>query len=180
MKVYFIRHGHAEHNTGFEKYGPFAYESFDYLYSKLTEKGKEQIQKIKIDDIIYRIYSSPLKRCIETSHILFGYSKTIYLHDGLIETQGAYPCNYRNPYHDYKYPLNRYNISHLNEIYIPSKINESMDKLKQRAEKTLNDIVEESKDYDAIAIVTHNDWLESLFGRKFLNGEVYVYNTSKN
>ena len=174
MKIYYIRHGHAEHNAAFEKYGPSAYDSFDYLYSKLTDKGQEQIKKINIDDTIQRMYSSPLKRCIDTSHILFGYSKQIYLHDGLMETQGPYPCNYRNPYHDYLYPLNKYNLTHLNKTFIPSKIHETKEVLKQRAEKTLNTILEECKDLDTIAIVTHNDWLESMFDRKFSNGDVYV------
>ena len=176
MKIYFIRHGHAEHNLAFEKCGSIAYDSFDYLYSKLTTKGETQIKNININNIIQKVYCSPLKRCIETSRILFGYSRLLYLYDGLIETQGPYPCNYREPYEEFLYYKNKYNLENINEKYIPSKITESKTLLKERVINTYeaikNDSIKNNLSY--IAIVTHNDWLESLFGRPFSNGEVYI------
>jgi hypothetical protein len=48
-----------------------------------------------------------------------------------------------------------------------------MEAVKVRAEACLETIKKEAGHLDSIAIVTHNDWLESIFDRKFFNGEVY-------
>ena len=178
MKIYFIRHGHAEHNAGFEKYGSIVYESFDYLYSKLTRRGEDQIKTINIHDIIQRVYSSPLKRCIDTSRLLFGHSKMLYLYDGLLETQGPYPCNYREPYDVFLCSNPKYNLENIKIRFTPLTNHESMYSLKERATNTYEAIKQDAMNNNLthIAIVTHNDWLESIFNRKFTNGEVYIVN----
>jgi hypothetical protein len=48
-----------------------------------------------------------------------------------------------------------------------------MEDVKRRAELCLETIKKETVHLDSIAIVTHNDWLQSIFGCKFSNGEVY-------
>ena len=53
-----------------------------------------------------------------------------------------------------------------------------MEEIKRRAEACLETIKKESVHLNSIAIVTHNDWLESMFGRKFFNGEVYSLENS--
>jgi len=174
MKIYFIRHGHAEHNEGFEIYGNQAYMFETYRYASLTAKGIEQIKNISMDSSIQKIYSSPLKRCIETSRIIFGTKPTLYLYDGLMETQGPYPCNYRENYDVFIRTLGNYNLVNINEKYYPTNIDETKEELKKRAVKTLDDIKRDAKDLENIAIVTHNDWLEVIFDRKFANGEVYI------
>ena len=42
MRVFLIRHGHAEHNEGFQKYGVKAYSDVAYRDSSLTELGHKQ------------------------------------------------------------------------------------------------------------------------------------------
>jgi broad specificity phosphatase PhoE len=173
MKIHFIRHGHAEHNEGFEIYGESAYISENYRYSRLTEKGIEQIKTIIMKYPIQKHYSSPLKRCIETSRIIFGNKPILYLYDGLMETQGPYPCNYRENFDTFMRTIGRFNLENIDKDYYPTTSHESTEELKIRALKTLELIKKDAEGLDNIVIVTHNDWLESLFGRKFANGEVY-------
>jgi len=174
MKIHFIRHGHAEHNEGFEKHGSQAYVSEDYRYASLTEKGIAQAKEISMKYIIQKHYSSPLKRCIETSRIIFGTKPILYLYDGLMETQGPYPCNYREHYDTFIRTLGNYNLVNIDQNYYPTKIHETKEQMKKRALKTLEDIKADAKDLEHIIIVTHNDWLEAVFDRKFSNAEVYT------
>jgi len=173
MKIHFIRHGHAEHNEAFEKHGSQAYLLEDYRYASLTEKGIAQAKEISMKYLIQKHYSSPLKRCIETSRIIFGPKPILYLYDGLMETQGPYPCNYREHYDTFIRSMGRYNLVNIEQNYYPTKIHETKDTLKLRALKTLEDIKADAKGLENIVIVTHSDWLEALFNRKFSNGEVY-------
>jgi len=123
-----------------------------------------------------RVYCSPLKRCIQTARIIFGSDELLYLHDGLLESQGPFPCNWRDFYDTFAQSTDRFNIYHLDDAYVPSPAEEDMADVKVRAEMCLETIKKESRHLDSIAIVTHNDWLESMFGRKFFNGEVYQIN----
>jgi broad specificity phosphatase PhoE len=91
-----------------------------------------------------------------------------------METQGPYPCNYRENYDVFIRTLGNYNLVNINEKYYPTNIDETKEELKKRAVKTLDDIKRDAKDLENIAIVTHNDWLEVIFDRKFANGEVYI------
>jgi broad specificity phosphatase PhoE len=173
MKIYFIRHGHAEHNQGFEIYGNQAYIFESYRYPSLTAKGIDEIKSISIDAPIQKIYSSPLKRCIETSRIIFGPKPILYLYDGLMETQGPYPCNYRENYDVFIRSIGNYNLLNIDDKYYPTKIHETKEELKKRALKTLESIKADAIGLENIAIVTHSDWLESVLDRKFVNGEVF-------
>lgn len=185
MKVYFIRHGHSDHNAAFDvTQDKKVYRSFEYKESHLTEKGIQQLKSISIPKI-ERVYSSPLIRCIETSRILIDEQTILYLHDGLMETQGPYPCNWRQDFDTFMRSIGRYNLKDIavkyepyTKYYLPN-VSETKEELKQRATKTLNQIKEECKHLHHIMIVSHNDWLESLFDRPFSNGEVYIvdYNT---
>ena len=173
MKIHFIRHGHAEHNEGFEIHGESAYSSENYRYSNLTEKGIEQVKHISMKYPIQKHYSSPLKRCIQTSRLIFGPKAILYLYDGLMETQGPYPCNYRENYDTFIRIIGNFNLVNIDQNYYPTKIHETKDVLKLRALKTLEHIKADAKGLEHIVIVTHNDWLEAVFDRKFSNGEVY-------
>jgi alpha-ribazole phosphatase len=177
MKIYFIRHGHSDHNAAFdEQQTKEVYASHAYRHSALTTKGIEQIEAVKLPQKPQRVYCSPLKRCIETARIIFGDEEILYLHDGLIETQGPFPCNWRDFYETFTQSKDAINIYHLSETYVPSQVQEDMEAVRQRAEPCLEAIKKEAGRLDSIAIVTHNDWLESIFGRKFSNGEVYCVN----
>jgi broad specificity phosphatase PhoE len=180
MKVYFVRHGHADHNEAFDKtQDKKVYRSFDYKYSKLTEKGIAQIKDILLPEKIQRVYSSPIIRCIETTRILVGESRVVYLHDGLMETQGPYPCNWRPDFDSLSRSMKKYNLKDVNVKYEPytayylKNIRETKEDIQQRAMNTLEQIKSECVNLETIMIVTHNDWLESMFERPFMNGEVY-------
>ena len=174
MKIYFIRHGHAEHNAAFdEQQTKDVYSSHAYRHSALTTKGIGQIDAVKLPQKPQRVYCSPLKRCIQTARIIFGDNELLYLHDGLLETQGPFPCNWREFYETFAQSTYRFNIYHLSDTYVPSQKEEFMEDVKVRAEACLKTIKKETGHLDSIAIVTHNDWLQSIFGRKFFNGEVY-------
>lgn len=171
MKIYFIRHGHSEHNAAYERHKTkTVYRSHEYRYSTLTEKGIQQAKSVQLPESVQRVYCSPLKRCIETARHIFGNEETLFLHDGLVETQGPYPCNWRDSYEPY---LDGYNTAHLEKEYVPTKIRETDEETKERAIQCLESIRKETSNLNAIAVVTHNDWLESLFNRPFLNCEVY-------
>jgi broad specificity phosphatase PhoE len=177
MKIYFIRHGHADHNAAFdEQQNKEVYSSHAYRHSALTTKGIGQIEAVKLPQKPQRVYCSPLKRCIQTARIIFGNDELLYLHDGLLETQGPFPCNWRDFYSTFAQSTDIFNIYHLSDTYVPSHASEDMIDVKVRAEACLETIKKESGHLDSIAIVTHNDWLESIFGRKFFNGEVYHIN----
>lgn len=174
MRIYFIRHGHADHNAAFDKEKTTeVYTYHTYRHSALTTKGIEQITAVSLPEKPQRVYCSPLKRCIETARIIFGKNEILYLHDGLIETQGPFPCNWRDWYETFAQSPDNLNIYHLSESYVPSQVEEDMESVRKRAELCLETIKKEAKHLDSIAVVTHNDWLESIFGRKFFNGEVY-------
>ena len=183
MKVYFIRHGHAEHNAAYdEKQDRSVYRSLDYKDSHLTEKGVQQIKEVelpvKLPRRMDRVYSSPLTRCIETARLLVGDRTILHLHDGLMETQGPFPCNWRPDIDTFRNSLSYYILKDVNSSYTPytkyylTNIGETHEEVKERANTTLEQIKSECAALDNILVVTHNDWLESLFGRPFKNGEV--------
>ena len=180
MRIYFIRHGHADHNEAFDKtQDKKVYRSFDYKYSHLTQKGIAQIKDILLPEKMDRTYSSPLIRCLETSHILVDDTTVLYLHDGLMETQGPYPCNWRPDFDSLSRSMKRYNLKDINVKYEPytsyyhTNIKETKEDLQQRALNTLEQIKYECVNLNTIMIITHYDWLEALLGKSFMNGEVH-------
>lgn len=173
MKVTFIRHGFADHNLAFLKEGESAYSSMKYQFSRLTKLGVEQVSKAKIPSCDL-IFSSPLVRCIQTTRILVGFDPIIYLSDGLLETQGPYPCNWREPVGAIQIKYKNVDTSLLSPNYTIVDRHETEQHMYERATQTLEYIIKLSKSKNAksILIVTHNDWLKSLFGRNFNNAEV--------
>ena len=124
MKIYFIRHGHAEHNAAYDlSQNKDVYRSFDHKDSHLTEKGIQQIKDVelpvKMPRKMDRVYSSPLTRCIQTARILVGEKTILYLHDGLLETQGPYPCNWRPDINTLQNSLSYYILKDIEKEYKP-------------------------------------------------------------
>lgn len=173
MKVTFIRHGFADHNLGFLNEGECAYSSMNYRFSHLTEIGKHQVEMAKIPQCDL-VFSSPLIRCIETTRILVGFEKLVYLCDGLLETQGPYPCNWREPLKSIQAKYRNVDTTLLAPNYSIINEHETPQHLYERATQSLEYILKLSKSKKAksILIVTHNDWLKSLFGYDFKNAEV--------
>jgi broad specificity phosphatase PhoE len=180
MKIYFVRHGHSDHNAAFDvSQDKSVYRSFDYKESHLTEKGIAQIKAIQLPKMD-RIYSSPVIRCIETTRILVGDNPIIHLHDGLMETQGPFPCNWRPDIDTLRSSFGRYILKDVATRYEPyttyylPNIGETHEQIRERVNKTVNEIKEECTSMNSIMIITHNDVLEAHFGRPFANGEVFV------
>lgn len=173
MKVTFIRHGFADHNRGFLSEGEEAYLSNTYRLSRLTKVGIEQIEAAVVPPCDL-VFSSPLIRCIETTRILVGHDKIVYLCDGLLETQGPYPCNTREQKERILLKYNNIDAMMIADNYKMPETNEEFDSIAERAKKTLEFIVAlaKTKNAESILIVTHNDWLKSMFNRDFKNGEV--------
>jgi broad specificity phosphatase PhoE len=184
MKLYFIRHGHAEHNAAYDKENDEkVYRSLDYKDSHLTEKGVQQIKEVELPVHLPRkmdrVYSSPLTRCIQTARILVGDRTILHLHDGLLETHGPFPCNWRPDFDSLTNALSYYVLKDVEKHYKPytkyylTGLTETDEEIKERATNTVEQIKSECKGFENVLVVTHNDWLESLFGRPFENGEVY-------
>ena len=69
VSLYFVRHGHADHNAAVEKYGEYAYWDPVYTNARLTEKGIMQSKNLNNffkDNNPDIVFSSSLRRCLET------------------------------------------------------------------------------------------------------------------
>lgn len=174
MEVVFIRHGHALHNQGFEEEGESAYYSEKYAYSPLTEKGHVQTLSVRVPLIDY-VFVSPLIRCIETARNIFGQTRILYLHDGLIETQGHTPNRRESREELSKYP--NVSLKYVNEFLLEGV--ESDELIRERAIRTIDHILSECSGFKRIAIVTHHDWLKALLKKSFQNAEVYTTTQSE-
>ena len=175
MIITFVRHGFADHNLAFLTHGESAYLSKNYRYSHLTELGVQQVESATIPECDL-IFSSPLVRCIETTRILVGYDETIFLCDGLLETQGPYPCNWREPRNSLEAKYKNVDLTLVAPNYLIIDQHETIQHMYERASQTLEYLIKFSKSKNAksILIVTHNDWLKSLFKRDFKNAEVFI------
>jgi broad specificity phosphatase PhoE len=174
MEVVFIRHGHALHNQGFEEEGESAYYSEEYTYSPLTEKGHLQTIGLEVSRVDC-VFVSPLVRCIETARNIFGYERILYLHDGLIETQGHTPNIRESKESLAEYP--NVNLKYVKDIL--QSYSETDEDIRKRARRTILHILSESKGLKRIAIVSHHDWLNSLLKKSFQNAEVYTITQSE-
>jgi broad specificity phosphatase PhoE len=172
MEVYFIRHGHAMHNQGFEDIGEAAYLSPEYMYSTLTDKGHLQTTSITLPDVNI-VLCSPLIRCIQSARNIIGNDKMLYLHDGLLETQGDHLCNIREDKRVIREKYSNVDVTCLKDTYVFQSETDEM--LKLRAEETLTSILHGAwlQNFTRLAIVTHHDWLKALLGKSLRNAEVY-------
>ena len=169
METVLIRHGHAEHNAAFQAQGERAYFSEDYFDAQLTCQGHTQTRTLTVPQVD-RVYVSPLLRCVQTARNIFGKHRMLYLHDGLMETQGLHPVNRRRQKSELR-QHEHVDLTHVSEKY--EFVAETPEQLKDRAQKTLADIrgVSGSRRF---AIVTHHDWLLECIGESLGNAEVRV------
>jgi len=170
MEIVFIRHGHAKHNEAFAIEGESAYFSEKYLNAPLTDLGEAQTKSVTVPRVD-RVYVSPLLRCIQTARNVFGSGELLYLHDGLLETQGQHPVNRRQPkteLFDYS-PVNLDTVAD-SYVFVP----ETSEDVKIRTAKTLRSIISLSEGCKRIAIVTHHDWLFEALGVSFSNSQMKI------
>lgn len=102
----FIRHGQAQHNVDFLKYGEHAYFDKKNVDAELTELGKSQAQGVYESGTLGGagdydvIFCSPLSRCRNTLLLAVPDSSSVrvLLDDRLMEPQGDCACNRRQEY----------------------------------------------------------------------------------
>lgn len=175
MRVTFIRHGFAEHNQGFLDEGESAYSSLKYRYSNLTDFGNMQTRNV-IAPKADIIFVSPLTRCIQSARNIYGKDVTLHLSDGLMETQGPFPCNWREPKGLLRVKYKNVNTDLISPNYTIQEEAETDIHMEERAQQTLDYFIRKAKSMNlkSMAVVTHNDWLESIFHRPFKNAEVFT------
>jgi broad specificity phosphatase PhoE len=176
MRIFLVRHGHAEHNLAFDLAKNISvYKDPLYRNSSLTEKGVAQCIDASTKGYnVDKIYCSPLKRCIQTGHLIFGKNRLLFLQDDLIETKGPYPCNHRLPLEEIIYQYGNIVVDDLDPNYINSEKDEGPEELKVRAERSFNRICKDAEfeQLESIAIVTHHDWIEALTGKSVPNASI--------
>lgn len=191
VTLYFVRHGHADHNAGADKYGDYAYWDPVYTNARLTEKGIMQSKKLSTffkNNKPDLVFSSSLRRCLETlDYALIDYNNDIHVDDRIIEKVGEHPCNKRGPKNEIHTYLNRpLNLTFVNdEIYWTNK-RESSDEMINRAKEWYShmlDMLKENENICKVAIFSHYDFLTTVLtkglhisstnnGRPFNNCEV--------
>lgn len=95
-KLYFVRHGEADHNIGAKIYGDAAYDMPPFWNPSLTEKGCEQARQLQtIMDLQDKyIIVSPLQRALETAYEGFP-GATFHIDDLVSEFNPSWRCNRR-------------------------------------------------------------------------------------
>lgn len=176
MKVCFLRHAQATHNAAALEHGECAYESWEYQDALLTPHGHAQAAAIQLPFKPDRVYSSPLRRCIQTARAAAP-SAIIHLYDGLIERQGQHPCNVRADKHFISAFDSSLNSDTLNDVYVhPFHHRETDEEVRVRATSALTRIYEDAAHAGAsqILVVTHWDVLKVLFDVDVKNAHTHV------
>lgn len=179
MRILFIRHAKAKHNEAAEIYGELAYFSEMYRDSPLTHEGRMQARRVRLPFVPNKVYSSPLRRCIQTADEILHPSTELILLDELIERQGHHPCNIRSSLREIYDMRNNLDTTLLSERYLhhtDMSERESYEKLGKRVLSATQRIIKESQPNDNILIVTHWDVIKSISGKEDIkNCEFYEY-----
>ncbi len=172
MRITFLRHGHAAHNQGKDDHGDIAYTWEIYKDALLTEKGRRQARAVSLPVKPDRVYSSPLRRCIQTVREFLPDTR-IHVHDGLIERQCDHPCNRRSSIETIAKTSHNLDMSRVCSNH--SHAHEDAHAVQRRFQSALYEIVKESEEAKAthILIVTHWDLLRIMFQRNLDNCETY-------
>ena len=163
MDIYFFRHGQTKGNIEKRYVG-----STD---ETITNEAIQKLGFINSPDVDI-VYSSPLKRCIQTADIIFPKYKIVII-EGIKETNFG-DFEYKN-YEELK--NNPYYISWLEsggKIAFPN--GEDPEKFKMRCEKAFYEIINNmiKNDYNKSAVVTHGGVIMAVF-EKFYGGNFYDY-----
>jgi broad specificity phosphatase PhoE len=177
MKVCLLRHAQATHNAAAAAHGESEYESWEYEDALLTPLGHTQASNVILPFMPDRIYSSPLRRCIQTARALTDTNTNIYLYDGLIERQGHHPCNLRSHKSgiiEFDTYTNTDNIDHVYNHTFSHR--ETDEEVRMRASHTLSEIYADAARAGAtqILIVTHWDVLKVLFNADVKNAQTHL------
>jgi len=101
MKLLFLRHGQATHNSDAKRRGEIAYFDPVHTDSGLDEVGVEQVKRTKEtfpSERIDAVYCSPIRRCRQTLLAVLPEAADlpVRIDDRVMETQGIAYCNKRS------------------------------------------------------------------------------------
>ena len=159
MKLLIIRHGQSEADllNGYEGRADF----------ELTELGHEQAKQmskfVNNNYKISKIYSSPLKRAVQTAnHLSEETGAEIILDNKLMEFDNGLIAGLKKEMADIKYPA-VLNLSVNESVYGQ----ESLMDFRLRADCFLTEFVKETDKKETVAIITHGGMINQLY-RSFL------------
>ena len=169
IKLSFVRHGYAFHNDKkiYHELKDQDPENVMLVDTFLTRKGEEDCIKLekKINSIDFtHVYSSPLRRTIQTSNNIIS-NKIIILHDLLAEHPSDWNYNKKhskeeltNFINNCMLSRNEYNLSNIDDSFNSSKDGE-IDLLKNNIVLFIDFISKNHNNGDSILIIGHAWWL---------------------
>ena len=167
VKLYYVRHGQAQHNLLFNKIGKNAYVHPSVIDSSLTDKGSEQAiqlgKQIRMMKTVSIIIVSPLTRCLETTERIIcelPYKPKVIALDELIEWTATDTPNHRKAPHVLKEQFPFVDFSNINPDRSTPKMDSTQD-LKRRIEAYRQYIDTLSKD-ERVIVVGHTSWMNQM------------------
>ena len=167
--LYCIRHGIAEHNLNYYKYGVQTFYDPTYTDTSLVNEGYEQAIQLRNTwselNSIELVIVSPLKRTLQTAVEIFKHHNApiISLECCREYPMGKQTCNKRSPKKilETKYPFINFDDLQMNEdnLWLPHR-EESIDELEQRISQ-LKDFIS-GRPETKIALVNHNSFIGQL------------------
>ena len=167
--LYCIRHGVAEHNINYFKYGSQTFYDPQFTDTKLVDEGIQQATSLRdswtqLKDIDL-VVVSPLMRTLQTAEILFnGTNKPIIALDYIREYPlGLHTCNKRSSKEEYMKLFPKVDFSNLqtnnDEVWSSTK-EESKESLNSRIQELLQFV--KSRSETNIALVNHCSFIGQL------------------
>jgi len=155
MKLLIIRHGQSEADLLNVYEGRADFE--------LTELGHEQAKQmskfVNNNYKISKIYSSPLKRAVQTANYLSEETGAeIILDNKLMEFDNGLIAGLKKEVADAKYPMVM-NIP----IYTSVYEQETLMEFRLRADCFLSEIIKENSNNDVVAVITHGGMINQLY-----------------
>ena len=173
--IYLIRHGEAEHNINYLKYGSKTFYDKNYIDTKLTQKGHEQSINLhnswnNINDIEL-VLVSPLYRTLQTATNIFKDNNIpiLAIEDLREHPNTCHTCNKRKNKTELvkNFPnINFDNIINNKDNIWNDNIEESIDSLELRINNIKNLI--KTFNYKNICIVGHNSFISQMLYKKIL------------
>jgi broad specificity phosphatase PhoE len=176
MKLIFVRHGQATHNSDAKTRGEIAYFDPIHTDSALDTIGLEQVLKTREifpSEKIDVIYCSPIQRCRQTLLAVIPESNNlpVRLDDRVMESQGLAYCNKRSERHaviasspsawDCSGVAETNPFDTLKECY--SLAVSEMPEFCERVRVFMEYLLATHAEDETILIVGHHDWIRTWF-----------------
>lgn len=170
INLFFVRHGHGHHNAAAEKFGDYAYQDILYKDADLTTVGINQAKELRKFFKVHTphlIYSSSLKRCIQTMHhSIDKHDDEIHIDDRLLERLGDI-CNHRSD----KEIIKKVTSKKINLDKVDDEIpwlfrHETNKEILERANNWYNDMLIKVNSNNSIlnvVVYSHYEFLEVIF-----------------